>query len=98
MNTPSGERVWGEWQFNQDRLFPSESPSLGPSTGRWLCQGEGDGGLRVEAVSAGIWWSEREPFLNISEAGSLERMAMAMWAAGMHAAIDVTPGASVVST
>lgn len=50
MNTPSRESVLSEWQFNQDHIFPSESTSQGPSTCKWLCQGEGDGGLGVETL------------------------------------------------
>lgn len=96
-NTPSRESV-SEWQFNQDCVFPFEPESQGSSTYRWLCQGEGDERLKFEALSTGIWLSEEEPFLNISDTGSLERLTMAMRLAGMHAVTDVTSVASVVRT
>lgn len=76
------EKVLSEWQFNRDHILHlSLNPKVLLPTGGSVK--EGDERLRVEALSSGIWLSEEEPFLNINDTGSLERLTMAMRLAGM---------------
>lgn len=58
----------------------------------------GNGGWRVEALFAGIWLSDKEPFFNINGTGILGRPTVATRLAGMHAVTDVTSVAFMVRT
>lgn len=63
-----------------------------------VLSGEGNGGVRIEVLYAEIWLSEKEPFFNINETGSLESLTVAMKLSGMHAVTDVISVAVMVRT
>lgn len=75
--------------------FPSEPTVLRSFHGRGSVE-RGNGGLRAEALAAGIWSSEEGPFLNSNETGNRKRLTMAKKLAGMPAVTDVPSVAPMV--